>query len=323
MRILATLALTLIALAACTDGAGDGVRPTRRGAAILGAAPGWSRVLVPGQVTLRPAGLDRQARGPTAVAVTPDGAVLLLDHLDQRVLRITAQELRVLAAAPPGADDLAAADEAFVVHDRLRARVRIHDSVGGLLGELPVPRVLRAVRGVTLGPSREVWLQDVHQQRYRLGSLSAPQPLEAVLQSVRAGEHALASGEGVQARVIHGVWELRLVRRRAARDQVVRTHRFSGPILAARIVGTAGRLACVRLERGHQRRDRSFHVRREVVCVDVDSGDVVFSRPLPAGAYLPRRELALCGARLAHIRPEGEGLRVTVWTVDTEGKTGR
>jgi len=317
-QIVALVTLALIP-GACTD---EG-RPTHRTTGALSQQASWSRLLVEGEVTLALAGPDRRAAGPGAVAVAPDGAALVLDQLGQRVLRVTGHSVDALAAVPTGAADLAlAADGAFVIHDRLRSLVRIHGPEGGLLGELRVPRVLEAVRGVALGPSRQVWLQDAHQQRYLLGSPSVPRPLEAVLQSQRAGEYVLPGGEGLQVRVAKdGAVALRVMRK----ERVVRSLPIDGPVLAARVVGTAGGLACLRLEREALRTGTAFRVTRQALCVDVVSGATRLSLALPGvGAYLPRRELALGGVplRLAHIRPEAGGLRVTTWVVD-KGRADR
>ena len=324
MRQIAALVMLALIPGGCTD---DG-QPIHRTAGALSQQASWSRLLVEGDVTLAPGGLDRRAAGPSAVAVAPDGAVLVLDQLGQRLLQVTGHSVGALASVPTGAMDLAlAADGAFVIHDRLRSLVRIHGPEGALLGELPVPRVLEAVVGVALGPSRQVWLQDAHQQRYLLGSPSAPQTLEAVLHSQRAGQYVLPGGEGLQVRVGEGgVTELWLVRRGGTRDRVVRTLRLAGKALAARVVGAAGTVACLRLEREAAGPGPAFRVEREATCVDTATGAQLFSRRLPdVGAYLPRRELALGGAplRLAHIRPEAGGLRVTTWVVDGEGRAVR
>ena len=79
----------------------------------------------------------------------------------------------------------------------LRALVFLRELEGGKsLAQLSVPRALRLVRGVLLGPSREVLVHDAHQELYSLGRAEAPLELSAVLHSRREGARLLEDGPG-------------------------------------------------------------------------------------------------------------------------------
>jgi len=321
-------------------------QPPEVGRATSRALGGAGRVVPWSQVTLRPAGPELLAEGPSAVAVAPDGSVLVLDRLGGKVLRLTDGQLTVAASVPGDVEDLAVGpDGAVAVYSPLRARVWIHGPAGEPAGELAVPRVLRMVRGIALGPSRQLWLQDAHQQRFRLGSPTVPQALPAVLHSRREGE-PLPDGSGVLVQVTAGGAWLERVERRVDRTRVVARWRLPGPVLAARVVGATREVACLRLEQRALRagpanttseplvsdRDTPAHgapaagrrapaagdslvIGRRALCLDLRTGRTLLEQPLPLGLYLPRRELGLGGdpAQLALIRPEPSGLRVTVW----------
>jgi hypothetical protein len=279
----------------------------------------WSRVLA--QVSIHPGGPERIADGPSAVAVTPDGSVLVLDRRAKQLLRVEAKgKPTVVSAAPWAAGDVAvSSDGAFALYSPLRARIWVHGPEGKLLGELAVPRALRMVRGVALEPSRQVWLQDAHQQRFLLGSPSLPQSLPAVLHSRREGAYRLSDGSGVLARVVDGVASVQVVREKNDRAHVVGTVQLvERDVLAARVVGTAGKLACLRLElAGGQ--GPAVTVRRRAVCLDTSSGVRVLDEALPPPwRYMPGRELATGGSppRLATIHPGPDGLRVQVFALE-------
>ena len=290
------------------------------------AASAWTRALPwgagAGQVGLRPTVPELMADGPSAVAVGPDGAAFVLDRRNRRVLRVTASRVRVAATVPADAEDLAVgADGTLAAYSPLKARVHL------LRGETPlgvvsVPRVLRGVVGITLGASRQVLLRVAHQETYRLGSPAVPRSLAAVLHSKREGAFRLADGRAVAVRRrADGLAEL-LVIRPGERATVTRRHRLPEPVLAARVMGVAGSVACLRLERPGPVAGGRISVSRRLVCLDVDSGATRLARDLPLpdpDLYLPRRELAVGGspARVAFLRPTHSGLSLQVWPLQT------
>src|SRR5262245_48887819 len=81
-----------VMLAGC---AADAPRDGGRGVAAQAVEKAWESKTLPwgtgqGQVGLRPAAKDLPAEGPSAVAVGPEGEVLVLDRLNERVVEITA-----------------------------------------------------------------------------------------------------------------------------------------------------------------------------------------------------------------------------------------
>lgn len=310
------LCLLCLVLTACTSPAeppvgGAGQALVGDGSTVLPWGSG------PGQVGLRPRGHEILAEGPSALAVSSDGAVLVLDRRNGRVLRVGAGgQVSVAARVPLDSEDLAAAPRGgLATFSPLRSRVWLRDGRGEPAGELAVPRLFRQVRRVGLGASLEVTLHDAHQETYRLGSPSAALSLEAALSSRREGAFLLSDGTGVAVQLRQGLPEL-LRLGHGPRVRVVGRHLLPRRALAARVVGVAGGAVCLRTEHDHPARARE--IRRRVVCLDPGSGRLMLDRQLPApGLYLPRRELALGGdpARLALIHPGPRGLRVQTWRV--------
>jgi len=223
---------------------------------------------------------------------------------------------QVAAVVPEDAEDLAVgADGTLALYSPWRARVWVYG--GGAPVEMAVPRLLRGIRGVALGPSRQVLLHTAYQETLSLGSPSLPQTPEAILAQKREGEVLLADGRGVAVRLQgDGRPEVLL---RWPGERLDTAARFPLPerVLAARVVGAADRAVCLRLEQVDVRAAAGpgFTVQRQVVCHDVDSGARLLQRDLPApGRYAPPREVAVGGvpARVAFMEAAREGLRVTV-----------
>jgi hypothetical protein len=305
-------------VAACA--APPGAEPRRgalRGAATEQLLPWGSGATAVG---LRAPGAERLAAGPSAVAVAPDGALLVLDRLNRRVLRLAddGRAPEVVAPAPADADDLAVGDGgALALYSRLRARVWVHADGG--VAELAVPRALRGVRGVALGPSRQVLVDTDYQETFALGSPSVPQTEAAVLAQKREGVVRLDDGRGVAVHLLADGRPELLLRRPGDRLDAADRVDLPERVLAARVVGAAGRAVCLRLERADVQVDvrpatgAGVAVRRTLVCHDVDGGARLLRRDLPApGLYLPAREIAVGGtpARVAFLEATAAGLRV-------------
>jgi hypothetical protein len=276
----------------------------------------------PGAAGRREPGRESPGQGPSAVAVAPDGSVLVLDRLNRRVLGLTAagRPASVVAAVPADAEDLAAgAGGVLAVLSPLRARAFVYAG-GAEAGSLAVPRELRELRGILLGPSHEVLAHSAYQDTYRLGSPAAPRPLASVLASRKKGEVQLDAGHGVAVQVKDGRAAV-LVLAHGDRTTVAARHPLPGPALAARVIGAADGIACVRIEAADPSAPPpTFAVTRRVLCLRADDGTVVLARDLPPpGAYLPRREVSLGGSppRLAVMHATEEGLRVTQVAVPT------
>lgn len=285
------------------------------------AAVAEKRLLLWDQLGYLPAQPEQLAEGPSAVAVAPDGSVVLLDRLRERLLRLVGGEITVLAKVPRDAEDLAAGpDGALAVYSPLRARVWVRDDQGQPVGEMKVPRVMRQVREISLGPSRQVLLGDAHQHSYVLGSPSVPQTLEALLHGARRGAVILDDGTGVVGRLLpDGRPELQLVEAGPDRQRIRARFSLGGPALAVRVMGRAGSAVCARIERQGQGEGPALAIQREVVCLHMPSGEELLRRDLPPpGTYHPRRELAVGGSppRLAVITPEPRGLRLQIWPLE-------
>jgi hypothetical protein len=274
----------------------------------------------PAAAGLRPGGAERLASGPSAIAVAPDGAPLVLDRVNRRVLRldVPGRPPQIAAVAPEDAEDLAVgADGTLALYSPWRARVWVYG--GGAAVEMAVPRAIRGVRGVALGPSRQVLLHTAYQETLSLGSPSVPQTPDAALAQKREGEVLLADGRGVAVRLLEdGRPEVLL---RVPGERLDAAARFPLPerVLAARVVGAADRAVCLRLEQAGP--GPGFTVQRQVVCHDVDTGARLLQRDLPApGLFVPPREVAVGGnpARVVFMEAAREGLRVTTLPLPTD-----
>ncbi len=276
-----------------------------------------------GEVGFQPSGREVPAQGASAVAVTPEGDVLVLDRIHQRVVRLAREghphHPWTVAQVPADVEEIAAGiNGALALYSPLRARVWIHEG-DRITGEVPVPRALRELRTIDIGPSRNVVARSAHQETYRLGPPSAPQSLPAVLHSKQEGAFALSGGHRIAARLnqTHEA-ELLVLDTSGERARIAQHHQVcSQRVLSVRIVGVTRDTACLRLEQ--RLPSAGFEVRRSVTCLDARTGGIVFERDLGTvdGSYLPRRSLALGGdpARLVFIDPTTEGLRVMAWRV--------
>jgi hypothetical protein len=217
---------------------------------------------------------------------------------------------QVAALVPEDAEDLAVAlDGTLALYSPWRARVWVHG--GGAPVAMAVPRPIREIRGVALGPSRQVLLHTAYQETFSLGSPSVPQTEAAILGQRREGAVRWGDGRGAAVHLLADGRPEVLLRRPGERLDAATRFALPERVLAARIVGAAGRAVCLRLEQAAA--GTSFTVQRQVVCHDVDSGARLLQRDLPApGLYLPAREVAVGGspARVAFLEATAAGLRV-------------
>lgn len=273
---------------------------------------GWGTAAT--QLAFKPAQTESVAYGPNAVAVLPNGETLVLDRLAGRVVAIDADsDPRTVATVPVDAEDLTTGnDGSIVAFSPLRARAWFFDADGKSAGELPVPRELREVTGLSVGASRRLTVRTGYQETLTIGSPSAPLPLAVTLAGKREGAYQLADGRGVAVRVDADGAQLLVVSQpadEAARSEVTLSHALPGDISAARIVGGQGSTVCLRAERVTS--SPALAVERRALCVDALGGNVLLDEELPApGAYVPRTELSFAGGRLSFIHPTELGLTV-------------
>ncbi|MCD6496787.1 MAG: hypothetical protein J7M25_00585 [Deltaproteobacteria bacterium] len=288
----------------------------------------------PNQVGFKPAGPEQLAQGVSSVAVDSKGRVLLLDRLNGRVLRWNGSETQVVAMVPADFEDLVCGpDEGIVTYSPLRHEVRMEGSGGR--ASMHVPLTLRHVTGILSGPSRRVWLQTALQERFLLGSPSAPLSLAALLRTKAEGAWSLPEGRAVLVTVgWHGA-SIQVVARNTgitAQRAGARTYRIvkrieltewnqtiaRGGRLGITIVGTDGTVVCMRADTVTQPRKR-IQIRRRLVCIDVASTERVMDQDLGSvGLYAPRRDIAVGAGRVAFILPTRDGLRVTVWPLSSQ-----
>ncbi|AKV00487.1 hypothetical protein AKJ09_07150 [Labilithrix luteola] len=270
-----------------------------------------------GQIGFRPSFRESLPLGAPAIAVGTDGQVFVLDALNERVSKVLRGNLVPVASVPHDADDIAVApDGAFAVHRVTKAQVTVYGPNGESMGNVDVSAIPE-LDGISLGTSRRVFVNSAFQETFLVGSPSLPQAKSAILAGKREGAAIVAGNMGVATvRTDSGELELRVLRQGEERTTLARTIAL-GKGAAARVVGASGAVACVRIEQTSQEPGNgAIGVEREAACVDVRSGDTVFRTKLPApGAYLPRRELAFGGGKLAFAHAEADGLAVTVWDV--------
>ena len=264
---------------------------------------------------------NHPADGVSSVAVGPDGSLLLLDRLNERVVRLapdgTTRGPWEVVKTPRDAEDLAAgADGTLAAFSPLRAKVWLSRQ-GVSAGEVDVPRALREVTEVGVQASLQVLVRNAYQETFRLGSPSVPQTLASVLHSKREGAFQLQDGTGVAVKLSKKRHpQLLLLDPNGERASVRRTYDVPVTALSARVIGVAGDAACMQVERAVD--GEGFSVERSVVCLRLSTGAQLLEQPLPTGGwYVPRRALAMGGspARLAFMHPTGKGLQVSVWAI--------
>jgi hypothetical protein len=270
-----------------------------------------------GEAGLRPQAFETMAQGPNAIGVAADGAPLLLDRLNGRVLRVEPSgRVQSIASVPVDAEDLSVApDGIMAAFSPLRATAWMYHADGSPLGELRVPRSFRELMGLDIGASNRLVVRTAYQERYDIGSHSAPMQLPVTLRTKREGAYELPSGHGIAMRIVDGQPAMLLTKNAEDRSVVDRTIAIARSASAARLVGTFGTIACMRLELVSSTPKMS--VTRSALCIDTDDRRVVFEQALPKrGLYLPRRELSLGAAgHLAFMHPTETGLTVTTWEV--------
>jgi hypothetical protein len=272
---------------------------------------------------LRAQGHDQLAMGPSAIAVTPQGNVLVLDRLAGRVARViatkTTAKLRTLMEVPVDAEDLAVGpDGALLAFSPVRATAWLYESSGEPAGDMTVTRELRELQHIELGPSRTLQVRSAYQELINIGSPSAPLPLAVALKTKREGAALLADGRGVAVVVNERQAELRVLRQadQEHRSSVDARFTISGDVDGARVIGVDDTTACVRLE--HVSSTPTITVTRRAYCVEVSDGKVVLDTELGVpGSYLPRRELAMGGGYLAFMRPDDSGVSFKRWSLRT------
>ncbi len=327
MRSLLNFAAALCfasAIAGCHQPPDDEHAATVQQAAITASSPvSWGTG--PNELTATQRGFDQVAEGPSAIALEADGSALLLDRLAGRIVRMDAAgRTRPLAAVASDAEDLAVGpDGAIVAYSPLRATAWLFEPNGQPAGEVTVPRALRDILQLELGPSRVVRARTGYQELLDIGSPVAPLPLPVILHSKREGAVLLADGRGLSAQVLDGRAELVVQNQAnaAGRSTVHVRHVAYEPASAARVIGISGRIACLRIE--HATAAPAVSVERHAVCLDITSGETVLEQALPApGLYLPRRELAMGGGYLAFMLPSEGGLLVQRWAIPGSASVG-
>lgn len=333
--------LVAIALTSCSQ-ADESSAPSRSSAPIVSEqAPARSQpveaapsreYLVPWGTGPRALGLipardQALARGPNAVAVLPSGDPVVLDSLQKRVLRLTADGPVELSGALPDDDEIAVdADGAMALFSPLRSSITLRDGQGRMLGDLPVPRELRDIQAFSFGSSRRIVVRTAFQEAYELGSPNARLPLDGILGTKREGAAFLPDGQGISTlRRKDGTLELvfHAPNPSSGRTGLSRRLVVASTADSGRILGASGSIACIRVERVVSTPELS--VARSVFCIDTATERTVFETGLPApGLYVPRTELAMGGTRprVALLHPRPDAMAVIVHDVGAESAPG-
>ncbi len=265
-----------------------------------------------GAVGIEPGGAESLSYGPNAVAIASNGESLILDRINERILRVAADgAVHTVAAVPKDAEELVAGAGSIVAFSPVRGQAWFFDASGSPAGTLAVPRALRELTSLSVGASRRLTVHTGFQERLELGSPSAPLALEVTLRGKREGAFALSDGSAVALRASAGRAELLLLSQGEGevRSRVLSSRALPGAITAARLLGAHGMTVCLRTERVQSLPE--LVVDRRAVCVDLASGSVVHDEALPApGLYLPRTELAFHEGRLCHLHASEAGLVV-------------
>ena len=271
----------------------------------------------PGQLGLRPALPDSRAHGPEAVAVAPDGSVLVLDELHARVLALApggTTRIAVTGIAPDAEDLAVAADGAVAAFSPLQARAWMFEPDGSPAGTVAVDRSIRHLTGIAVGPSRQLVVRTAFQEMFDAGSPAAPVALATMLGGKREGAFVLADGRTVAVTAAGG--HAQLLVRDAAKDRapIEATYALPDRVDAAILVGATGTIACMRAEQVDQQ--GTLVVSRRAVCIDASSGRVVLDTPLAKpGLYVPHTELAVGGSTIALLSPQAAGMTAHVCEV--------
>jgi hypothetical protein len=306
-----------VGLFACTADS-RGVEKTKSSQAALNAAPTTQHLAwgdAPGQLGFRPAIREALPMGTPAIAIAPNGSVLVLDALHERVVRAQKGDVSEIAKVPLDCDDIAvASDGAFAVKRSMRPEVLVFSPTGERIGSVDIGAVENA-DAITLGLSRRVLVSNGFQQTFMAGSPSMQQSKAAIQASARTGAALARDGSGVIAVKHADEVEIQLVPQ--SDDNAQPKARFSlGKADAARIIGVDGNAACARVEHVGTDVSGALEVKREATCIELTTGKTLFHQALPnVGAYLPRRELAFAHGTLVLARPNGDGLELTTYAV--------
>ncbi|MBI5535704.1 MAG: hypothetical protein HY898_23435 [Deltaproteobacteria bacterium] len=284
----------------------------------------------PQQLGYQPAGHERLAIGPSAIAVLPAGDALVLDLLNRRVVKVRPEgDLVEVAAAASDAVDLAVdADGSFGVFSAMRSNVWVHNAQGKLMGEVQVPRGLRDIVSLGFGPSRRVMVRNAFQETYAVGGPNAPVSVETILEGKKEGAAFLPDGSGLAVqRTKQGKIELLVLGRDASGSRTAALRRIAvcDDAASARILRAWEQTVCLRIERTTSKPE--LEVAREAVCLRADNGEQTFHATLPGpGTFVPRTELAMGGSppRLVMMHPRPEGLAVIAFdgvSAASEGRT--
>lgn len=272
----------------------------------------------PSELGLRAPQAEFLGDGPSGIAISPSGDVLIVDRLHGRVVRVGPAGLEPLLEVPADVELLAAGDDgALAGFSPLRARAAVFDPAGKLLGEVPVPRGAGEVAGLSLGPSRRVELVTAFQERFVAGSPHAPLGAAAALRTKREGAldwgsdgslHALVDASG-------DAWLVLMARGAGERAEEAGRVRVASGVASLRVLGHDGGHVVTLVERVEPS-DGALAVTRAVLVVDPSRGEVVGEWALPAaGWWVPRQAYAVGFGRVAFMDPLPDGMRVVSRTI--------
>ncbi len=332
-RIFLTLTVLAAAFSGCLNERSEKPAETRLALGSSGLEP--MDTLIPwgsghGEVGLLPGGAEAPARGPLSMAIAPSGDVLVLDALNRRVLGIRPDgETYVAAPAPFGAIDLAAGpDGSLALWNTITAKVHVI-AANGSSSILDVPRPIRMIQGIDLLNSKLVILRTAYQERYILGSPSAPVTWPRILFTKMKGVYPWGADRGLQVVVkAGGPPTLLVVKNRAGGQEPDEASRKAAVLWtldtpaanAARIAGTnkAG-IVCLRIEEITSQ--NPVRVTRTLWCGMPETKQVLLETVLgDTVLFAPAKDTALSKTlpMAAAMWAEPEGLRVKTYLLGGE-----
>ncbi len=261
-----------------------------------------------GGVGHRPRAPEFAGDGPSGIAVSPSGTVLVSDRLHGVLLEVGPGGARPMFPIAEDVEHVAVGEDgAVALYSPLRAKAWLHAAGGDSLGELRVSRQLGDVVRLSLAPSQRIVVHTALQERFTVGSPHAPLSEAEVFRSKEEG----AALGWVSIRPASGPAYLAEVGPSASgRTEERRRIDLGAELSSARILGRTGAHLVLDVTRVTQP-SAAVEVERQLWVVDVVGGRVTAEMEGPRrGLWTPREAVAVGPASIAWMTAEHEGLRV-------------
>ena len=267
--------------------------------------------------SLSPAGPESTARGPSAVTVGADGTIWILDPIKNLLVGFDRAGGAIAQVhLPAHHNDLVAAarDGSFVLYAVHLRRLTWIGPKGSVLNERTLPLHLAAVRSLGFAADGQLEIEDLHGQRFRLGTRDEPRPDAEVLLDRRYGPPGSQQECGLR-KVEGGFMLSRWSKPEGAntgREPSIKPIPLNlGKPASARLVSPC-RPGTVLMELERLSSGPKLAVQREVALVE--AGVVAGTWRLPANwPTVPAGRFATGEGELILIHPQPSGLQVWRW----------